>query len=218
MVEWGILFIVSSIYALNEFYYKTYDDLIDRMPVNGNYWHSISEKIIKDKRIVMDHFSYNNPCCTVVSSKNRYFVRLLSWHKWNGIPNISSSNEQELMVKFLNEWHPTNNEQVDFEILNFFEDRVHVKRFIENIGLTVNDKFNTVMNKIVDNNQKYYRELRYLEDIVEKALNKQTQKIDLLPYQQAVIMSMIETKLKQDFRLVNKSFTNTNEILNFLEE
>jgi hypothetical protein len=153
----------------------------------------------------------------LVGSSNRYFVKLLSWHKWEGIPDVLYGKKLELLVKYLNFFVPAGGLNVDFEILNFFENKEYVRNFIEKNNLTVNDNFEYIVDKIIKNNQIYYNEIITIESVVQDVLEKNDRKINLLPYQQAIVMSMLEIKLDKPFKLVYNSFTNTKDILNFLE-
>lgn len=215
----------NTVYCLlhlctNEFYHSRYNNLIKTLPTDGSHWHLISSNIIKNDSIIHDHFGYNNPGRVLVSSKNSYFIKLLSWYKWEGIPNVSYGEDLELLVKMLNQWKPAGGDSnINFEILNLFENRNLVKKFITDFGLTLNKNFDTVVDLIVKNNQKYYNEIKYLESIVNNSLLKKNNKIiNLHAYQQAIIMSIIEKKLEKPFCLVHNSFENTKDILNFLEK
>jgi hypothetical protein len=201
-----------------EFYLERYSNILKELPNNGNHWHSISDQIVPSPKIVLDHFGYDKKNGILVGSSNRYFVKLLSWHKWEGLPNISYGEDLELLVKFLNMWYPEGGLDVDFEILDFFENSKNIKKFIKKIGLTVNDNFDFLLDKIKKNNKKYYNEIKNLEHIVDAALQEKNKEINLTLYQQAIVMSMIEIKIEKSFRLVHNSFKNTNIILSFLEK
>ena len=134
-----------------------------------------------------------------------------------GIPDVVYGEELELLVKFLNEWNPAGGTKVDFEILNFFNDRNAIKNFIYSLGLTVNFNFDYVVDNIVKNNQRYYNEIQLVRSIVADSVSQQDRKINLLPYQQAIVMSMLEEHLAKSFKLVHNKFENTKDILNFLE-
>ena len=214
----------NTVYCLlhlctNEFYHSNYNSLIEKIPTDGSHWHSISGNIIKNNIIIDDHFGYDTPGRILVSSKNVYFITLMSWYKWQGIPKVSYGKDLELLVKMLNHWKPAGDiNNINFEILNLFENRDLVKKFILNFVFTINEKFNFVVDLIVKNNQKYYNEIKYLENVVTDSLQGKDKIINLYTYQQAIIMSMIEKKLEKSFRLVHNSFNNTQSILSFLEK
>ena len=214
----------NTVYCLlhlcsKELFIEEYNNL--DIITNGSPWHNIAgyiEKKTKNKNIVIfDHFGYDVPNRMLVGSSNRYFVKLLSWHKWEGIPDVLYGKKLELLVKYLNFFVPVGGLNVDFEILNFFENKEYVRNFIEKHNLTVNDNFEYIVDKIIKNNQIYYNEIITIESVVQDVLEKNDRKINLLPYQQAMVMSMLEIKLDKPFKLVYNSFTNTKDILNFLE-
>lgn len=213
----------NTVYCLlhlctNELYKESNSYFIDKLPKNGTHWHEISDQLFdKNSFVIRDHTGYNSKNRLLIGSSNRYFIQLLSWHKWHGIPTVNYGEQLELLVKYLNEFQPPGGTEIDFEIMDFFSNRDNVKKIIHKLGLTINNNFNRLIDSIVANNQQYYNEIVMLEEIANASLKQVDKHINLLPYQQAIIMSMIETTIKKPFRLVHNSFKNTNTVLSFLE-
>jgi len=185
---------------------------------NGEHWHNISNRICSEN-VIRIHPEVVDDAIHI-GSKNFYFVILLSWAKWAGFPNVNNYGEElENLHLFLIEWKPSITNP-DFEITEFFKPTAlaYVSNFIKSVGLTPNKNVKNIIKKVVENNERYYNKIMYLQSIAETVIEKSHSNIQFMQlYEQALLMTMIYHKLHIPFKLVWSAFQDTTSVWKRIE-
>ena len=189
----------------------------EQFPSDGSHWHDIS-KSLHTNLIIKAHPDVH-PDAVTIGSNNYYLIKLLSWHKWKMPTEIHTPEQLELLHLELNEWKPVI-QYPDFDIKELFTSDAanYVDGFIKSLELTPNNKVDTVIKHIVQNNERYYNKIQYLQQVVQMVkLNKQHNIKSLEKYEQALLMTMIHHSMGVVFKLVHNSFKTTQDIWDSME-